>query len=83
MKKILCLLVGMLILLAGVSALAEDPLRVAIGSQFSTLDPGLNTEVVNNYVLSHIYAGLFKADENNNPTNVLCESYTVSDDSLV
>ena len=83
MKKILCLLVGMLILLAGVSALAEDPLRVAIGSQFSTLDPGLNTEVVNNYVLSHIYAGLFKADENNNPTNMLCESYTVSDDSLV
>ncbi len=83
MKKILCLLVGILILLSGVSALADTPLRVGIGGQFTTLDPGLNTEVINNYVITHIYAGMFKADENNNPTNMLCESYTVSDDSLV
>ncbi|MBQ8094665.1 MAG: peptide ABC transporter substrate-binding protein [Clostridia bacterium] len=83
MKKILCMLVGILILVTSVSALAENQIRVAIGSQFTTLDPALNTEVVNNYVISHIYVGMFKADENNNPTNMLCDSYTVSDDSLV
>ena len=87
MKKLLALIVCLTLALTSVAAFAEDAapseLTVAIGSQFTTLDPALNTEVVNNYVLSHIYAGLFKADENNNPTNLLCESYTVSEDGTV
>ncbi len=87
MKKVLALLVCLMLALTSVAAFAEDAapteLTVAIGSQFTTLDPALNTEVVNNYVLSHIYAGLFKADESNNPTNLLCEDYTVSEDCLV
>ena len=86
MKKILALLVSLLLVFSSAAAFAEDAapseLTVAIGSQFTTMDPALNTEVVNNYVLSHIYAGLFKSDENNNPTNLLCEDYTVSDDGL-
>ena len=87
MKRILALIVCLALALTSAAAFAEEApateLTVAIGSQFTTLDPALNTEVVNNYVLSHIYAGLFKADENNNPTNILCDSYTVSDDGLV
>jgi oligopeptide transport system substrate-binding protein len=87
MKKILAVLVCLMLALTSVAAFAEDAapteLTVAIGSQFTTLDPALNTEVVNNYVLSHIYVGLFKSDESGNPTNMLCEDYTVSDDGLV
>ena len=35
---------------------AESTLNVAIGSQFTTFDPALNTETANNYVLNHLYA---------------------------
>ena len=61
-----------------------DPenLKVAIGGQITTLDPGLSTETVNNYALRHTTAGLFRQDEENNIVNDLCESYTVSDDGL-
>ncbi len=38
---------------------AESTLNVAIGSQFTTFDPALNTETANNYVLNHLYAGMF------------------------
>ena len=83
MKKLLAVLVCLMMVFASMAAMAdESPLTVAISSAFTTLDPALNTEVVNNYVLSHIYAGLFKPDEGNNPTNVLCDSYTVSEDGL-
>ena len=69
---------------AGVMAEEEESsLTVAIGSQFTTLDPALNTEVVNNYAISHMYAGMFTKDEANNPVNELCESYEVSEDGLV
>ena len=39
---------------------AESTLNVAIGSQFTTFDPALNTETANNYVLNHLYAGMFQ-----------------------
>lgn len=61
---------------------AKDNLTVAIGGQITTLDPGLSTETVNNYILRHTTAGLFRADENNRAVEDLCESYTVSDDGL-
>lgn len=86
MKKLTALLLALCLALGMVGfAYAEaEPieLTVAIGSQFTTLDPALNTEVVNNYAIHHMYAGLFGKDENNNPTNELCESYTVSEDGL-
>lgn len=61
-----------------------DPenLKVAMGGQITTLDPGLSTETVNNYILRHTTAGLFRQDEENNIVNDLCDSYTVSDDGL-
>ncbi|MBQ7486289.1 MAG: peptide ABC transporter substrate-binding protein [Clostridia bacterium] len=83
MKKVLCVLLGTMLVFLCAASLAEEAIRVAIGSQFSTLDPGLNTEVVNNYVISHIYAGMFTKDEDNNPVNDLCADYTISDDGLV
>ena len=55
MKKLLALIVCLTLALTSVAAFAEDAapseLTVAIGSQFTTLDPALNTEVVNNICL--------------------------------
>lgn len=85
MKKLLSLVLVMLLVFA-FAAFAEEEesiITVAIGSQFSTLDPALNTEVVNNYVINHCYSGLFESDEGNVPQPDLCESYTLSDDGLV
>lgn len=39
---------------------AESTLNVAVGAQFTTFDPALNTETANNYVLNHLYAGMFQ-----------------------
>ncbi len=86
MKKLLALVMCLLLVLPVTGAYAEEAtgseLTVALNSQFTTLDPALNTETVNSYVISHMYAGLFKKDENNVPQNELCESYTVSEDAL-
>lgn len=85
MKKILALILSLMLAFASVGAFAEaEPteLTVAIGAQFTTLDPALNTEVVNNYAIAHMYAGMFAKDESNNPVNELCDSYEVSDDGL-
>ena len=61
---------------------AKSSLNVAIGSQFTTFDPALNTETANNYVLNHLYAGMFRKDADGKVQNELCESYEVSDDGL-
>ena len=87
MKKMTAMLLASAMVLgcaAGVMAEEEESsVTVAIGSQFTTLDPALNTEVVNNYAISHMYAGMFIKDENNDALNELCDSYEVSDDGLV
>ena len=86
MKKLLALVMCLLLVLPVTGAYAEEAtgteLTVAVNSQFTTLDPALNTETVNNYAIGHMYAGLFAKDENNNAVNSLCESYTVSEDAL-
>ncbi len=60
-----------------------NEVTVALNAQFTTLDPGLNTEVINNHVLENIYQGLFQKDENNVAQKMICEDYTVTDDGLV
>lgn len=73
------------VMAAAVPATAEEAgseLTVAIGSQFSTFDPALNTETANGYVLNHMYAGMFRKGESGEVLNELCESYEVSDDGL-
>lgn len=86
MKKIIALIVSLMLAIGCLGAFAEgagSELTVAINAQFTTLDPALNTETVNNYAITHMYAGMFMKDETNNPVNELCESYEISDDGLV
>ncbi len=60
----------------------SNELTVAVGSQFTTFDPALNTETANNYVLTHMYSGLFRKDETGAVVKELCEDYEVSEDGL-
>ena len=57
-------------------------LTIAVGSQFSTFDPALNTEISNSYVLTHLYSGLFRKGPEGEEVYDLCERYEVSDDGL-
>jgi len=58
-------------------------ITVAIGTQFTTFDPAMNTETQNGAVLTHLYSGLFRNDENWVPQKELCEDYTMSEDGKV
>ena len=60
----------------------QNSIVVAVGGQITTLDPGFNTETVNNYILAHTISSLMTKDENGNVIPELAESYTVSDDGL-
>lgn len=86
MKKLLALLVALTLVLGTMGALAEETpatsITVAVGAQFTTLDPALNTETVNNEVLVHMYNNLFMKDEAGQLVNMMCESYEVSEDGL-
>ena len=92
MKKLLAAIcMAMLLVITGCSGNSADTetpeaglenLRVAIGGQISTLDPGLSTEGINNYVLRHICGNLFHQDENGDIANELASGYTVSEDGL-
>ena len=59
-----------------------DMLNVAMGFDITTLDNAINTETGNDWILEHLYAGLFRKDENGIAQNELCEDYTISDDGL-
>ena len=58
-------------------------LTVAVGYQFTTFDPALNTEISNSYVLTHLYSGLFRKGPEGEVINDLCERYEVTEDGLV
>ena len=67
------------------TACANNPnhkLTVAVGYQFTTFDPAINTEISNQYVMSHLYSGMFRKGPSGEVTGDLCESYEVSDDGL-
>ena len=67
---------------SGSSAHAAE-ITVALNAQFTTLDPALNTETINNHVLQSIYSTLFVKDADNVAQYGVCSDYTVSDDGLV
>ena len=49
---------------SGSDAPAEkDFVNVAMAYQITTLDSGINTETGNDYIINHMYAGLFRKDE--------------------
>ena len=89
MKKVSALLLALVVaigmVVSAMPAVAEEgssELTVAVGSQFTTFDPALNTEWVNSYVLTHMYAGMFRKNAEGEVENDLCESYEVSEDGL-
>ena len=60
-----------------------NSMSVAVTGQFSNLDPGLNTETNNSYVLSHLYSAMFRRDTDGSIVPMLAEDYTISEDGLV
>ena len=64
------------------SAQADGNLTVAAGYQFTTFDPALNTEISNSYVITHLYATLFRKGPEGEVIPDLCKSYEVSEDGL-
>ena len=89
MKKVIAkLLAAVLVVsmaapgLAGCAKESGSRLTVAVGSQFTTFDPALNTEIANSYVTVHMYSAMFQRGEDGELFNDLCESCEVSEDGL-
>ena len=75
----LCVIV---LVIRGGAQKSGDELTVAVGYQFTTFDPALNTEISNSYVMTHLYSGMFRRGPEGEVTNDLCERYEVSGDGL-
>lgn len=98
MKKWIALVCSCMLLFAGCTTKQEgtagsgqpatddsvkaNELTVAVGAQFTTLDPALNSELINGYVMQHTYSTLFTKDEENNLIPDLAESCEISEDGL-
>ena len=89
MKKASAMLLAALMALAMLSTMmtasaqaSGNELTVASGYQFTTLDPALNTEISNAYVLHHLYSALFRKGPDGEVINDLCDHYEVSEDGL-
>lgn len=65
------------------SAWAAKDVTIAVGSNFTSLDPYDANDTLSQAVAKSFYQGLFGFDKNMKLTNVLAESYTVSQDGLV
>ena len=61
----------------------KNTMSIAIPGQFTTMDPGLNTETNNSYVLTHLYSAMFQRDTEGNIVPMLAKDYDVSEDGLV
>lgn len=64
-------------------AWAAKDVVVAVGSNFTTLDPYDANDTLSQAVAKSFYQGLFGLDKTMKVQNVLAESYQVSDDGLV
>lgn len=69
--------------LASASSFAAKDVVVAVGSNFTTLDPYDANDTLSQAVAKSFYQGLFGLDKEMKLKNVLAESYTVSDDGKV
>lgn len=74
---------GVLFMLAVAPALATKDLVVAVGSNFTTLDPYDANDTLSQAVAKSFYQGLFGLDKNMKLVNVLAQGYTVSPDGLI
>ncbi|MRS13807.1 glutathione ABC transporter substrate-binding protein GsiB [Enterobacteriaceae bacterium RIT691] len=77
------LALGVVSALASTSAFAAKDVVVAVGSNFTTLDPYDANDTLSQAVAKSFYQGLFGLDKDMKMHNVLAESYTVSKDGLV
>lgn len=69
-------------LVSGSASAAKD-VTIAVGSNFTSLDPYDANDTLSQAVAKSFYQGLFGFDKNMKLTNVLAENYTVSKDGLV
>lgn len=77
------LALGVASALAAGSAWAAKDVVVAVGSNFTTLDPYDANDTLSQAVAKSFYQGLFGLDKDMKVTNVLALSYAVSKDGLV
>ncbi len=68
---------------ASAPAFAAKDVVVAVGSNFTTLDPYDANDTLSQAVAKSFYQGLFGLDKEMKLQNVLAESYTVSPDGPV
>ena len=68
---------------AALPAWATKDVTIAVGSNFTTLDPYDANDTLSQAVAKSFYQGLFGFDKDMKLENVLAESYDVSDDGLV
>ncbi|WNN49729.1 glutathione ABC transporter substrate-binding protein GsiB [Siccibacter colletis] len=73
---------GFAAMLCATPALAAKDVVVAVGSNFTTLDPYDANDTLSQAVAKSFYQGLFGLDKDMKLKNVLAESYKVSDDGL-
>ncbi|MGF6564345.1 glutathione ABC transporter substrate-binding protein GsiB [Kosakonia cowanii] len=74
---------GVVVALTALPAFAAKDVVVAVGSNFTTLDPYDANDTLSQAVAKSFYQGLFGLDKEMKLVNVLAEGYTVSDDGLV
>ena len=77
------LVAGMLFALTATQAFAAKDVVVAVGSNFTTLDPYDANDTLSQAVAKSFYQGLFGLDKDMKLENVLAQSYTVSADGLI
>jgi len=76
-------LAGMMFALTAIPAFAAKDVVVAVGSNFTTLDPYDANDTLSQAVAKSFYQGLFGLDKDMQLENVLAESYSVSADGMV
>ncbi len=74
---------GVLFALTAVQAFAAKDVVVAVGSNFTTLDPYDANDTLSQAVAKSFYQGLFGLDKDMQLENVLAQRYTVSADGLI
>lgn len=77
------LVAGVLFALTAAQAFAAKDVVVAVGSNFTTLDPYDANDTLSQAVAKSFYQGLFGLDKDMQLENVLAQSYTVSADGLI
>lgn len=81
-KRKMLLTVGLLGSIAAVPAWAAKDAVIAVGSNFTTLDPYDANDTLSQAVAKSFYQGLFGFDKEMKLVNVLAESYEASPDGL-